>query len=75
MRLQGEEQRAADPDRGDDAEAQQHLARKPRHARPLRPQPHLLCDPRAAVPTRSLVLRCVGHDCGLPSVRTMRTFF
>ena len=32
-------------------------------------------DPRAAVRTRSLVLRCVGHDCGLPSVRTMRTFF
>ena len=75
LRLQGEEQRAADADGRDGAKTEEHLARKPRHGRPAGSQPHLLRRPVASRGPRRLVMRGVGHDCGLPSVRTMRTFF
>ena len=75
LRLQGEEQRAADADRRDGAKAEQHLAREPRHRRPARiaAASPAAADRRSDRPRR-LFVRGVGHDCGLPSVRTMRTF-
>ena len=73
--LQGEEQRAADPNGRDGAEAEEDFAGEPRHGRPAGAQPHFLRRPIASRRPRRLFMRGVGHDCGLPSVRTMRTFF
>ena len=72
LRLQGEEQGGADPGRGDGAEACQHPAGKAHHRGSPRTQAHVL---GWASGLRGSFGRRVGHDCGLPSVRTMRTFF
>ena len=70
LRLQREEKGAADAKRGGCAKAEQHLARQARDGRPADTQPHLLR--RAGRPALFLP-GSVGHDCGLPSVRTTRT--
>jgi hypothetical protein len=75
MRLQREEQRAADADRGDSAKTDERSARKSGHRGPAGSQPHLLRRPITTRWRRRLFMRGVCHDCGLPSVRTMRTFF
>ena len=73
LRLQREEQGAADADRRGRAEAEEHLAREPRDGRPARAQPHLLRRPDRLRRSAVVFVRGIGHDCGLPSVRTMRT--
>lgn len=75
MRLQGEEQRAADADGRDSAKTREHSTRKPCHGRSAGSQPHLLRRPITTRWRRRLFMRGVCHDCGLPSVRTIRTFF
>ena len=65
-----EEQRPADADGSHRAQAQQHLARKPCDRRAARAEAHL--DRRPPVAAR--IVGAVRHDCGLPSVRTIRTF-
>ena len=72
LRLQGEEQRAADAERRGRAEAEEHLAGQAGDRRPAGSKPHLLgwtTAYRSAPPSSGFV----RHDCGLPSVRTMRT--
>jgi integrase len=66
MRLQCEKQRGCDAGSGNDAEPDQHLARQPRDRGAARAQPHL---PLGAAGLWSRV----AHDCGLPSVRAIRT--
>ena len=75
MRLQSEEQRAADADGRDGAKTDEHAARKPRDGRPAGSQPHFLRRPVASQGPAASSCGRVCHDCGLPSVRTMRTFF
>ena len=74
LRPKSEEQRAADADGRNRAKAEEHLAGEPRDRRAAGPQPHLLRRPIAVGRSRRLVMRGVVHDCGLPSVRTIRTF-
>ncbi len=72
--LQGKEQRSRNGQRQHQTQGNDHLARQARDGRPARPQPHLQ-------PCFSSSRRCRGirwnfrHDCGLPSVRTILTFF
>ena len=74
LRTECQEQSAANAKRNDCAKAKEDLAGEPRHWRSAGPQAHFL---RRPIPVRWLWWSghgVVGHDCGLPSVRTMRTF-
>jgi len=80
--LQGENQRAANPGAGDDAQTGQYHARQTGDARGLGPQPHIgtcifrsgfVCVVGCAACQRPFIRRLIiVHDAGLPSVRTMR---
>ena len=74
LRSESQEQRAADPNGRSRAETDQDLAGEPRDGCPAGSQPHFLWRPTAVRRPRRLFMRGVAHDCGLPSVRTMRTF-
>ena len=66
MRFECEEEGGGYTGGRNDPEPEQHFAGQPRHRRAARPQAHLCLD----MPAPS---SWVGHDCGLPSVRTTRT--
>ena len=74
LRPESQEQGAADSDGRNRAKAEEDLAGEPRHRRSAGPQPHFLRRPIAVGRPRRLFMRGFGHDCGLPSVRTIRTF-
>jgi hypothetical protein len=67
LRLQREEQRAADAEGRSRPKAEQNFAGQTGDGRAVRPQSHLL---RRTTP---VFMGRIGHRCGLPSVRTMRT--
>ena len=77
------DQRATDPEAGDQADAGQHLAGKPGDARRVCPQPHRgrtewFASQRLGLAIVFLLFFPwidIAHDAGLPSVRTMRTRF
>src|SRR5260370_617790 len=72
--LQSEKQRAGDCDGRYETKSNKNLAGEPHDRRPIRPKAHF--QPlRVSRKSLRRVTRDIGHECGLPSVRTIRTFF
>ncbi len=72
MRPQRDEERASDTGARHQPQAQQHFARNTHYRRTCGPQAHF-AGMRAIRVLITVAGRIVAHDCGLPSLRTMRT--
>ncbi len=75
LRLQARETAPRRSRAGDCAKADEHLARETRHRRPAGAQAHFARRPSARYRAARRSDWRVGHCCGLPSVRTIRTIF